>query len=105
MPTITLTQADDHETSEAKVGDSIVLNLPQTPGGYRWSMDEDGAPVLTFTGNDFSSSSHGVGSAGEESFKFKVAKSGQAEISLKLWREWEGDSSIAKRFSVKINAH
>jgi inhibitor of cysteine peptidase len=105
MSTITLTQADNHETSEAKVGDSIVLNLPQTPGGYRWSVDEDGAPVLTFVGTDFSNASHGVGSAGEESFKFKVAKSGHAQIALKLWREWEGESSILKRFSVKINVH
>ena len=103
MSTITLTQADNHETSEAKVGDNIELNLPQTPGGYRWSLDEDGAPVLTSAGSNFSNASHAVGSGGEESFKFKAAKSGHTKIALKLWREFEGEKSITKRFSVKIN--
>jgi inhibitor of cysteine peptidase len=45
----------------------------------------------------------GVGGGGQRTFTFVAQKPGSVTLQLKLWREWEGDSSVTERFGVTIN--
>ena len=48
-------------------------------------------------------SSEAVGSGGETTWRLTPTASGTTQVTLKLWRHWEGDTSIRKRFSVTLS--
>jgi predicted secreted protein len=35
---------------------------------------------------------------------YRVVGGGSEKLSLKYWRQWEGDTSIVKRFAVTVEA-
>jgi inhibitor of cysteine peptidase len=103
MPTITLTQSENGQSFNARTGDQIVVRLEESPTtGYRWAVDHIG-DILALQSADFSSAGSGVGGGGERTFTFTAQRPGSTSLSLKLWRDWEGDSSVIKRFEAGIN--
>jgi len=44
------------------------------------------------------------GGAGRPSKRFRAIGAGSGKLSLKYWRQWEGDASIVKRFVVTVQA-
>jgi|SRR6267142_2940080 len=103
MSTLTLTQNDNNGSFDAQVEDTIVINLPESPTtGYHWEIEQSGEPVLALQGSDFVPADSGVGGGGSHTFTFVAKQTGTAMIGLKHWREWEGETSVTKRFSVKI---
>jgi inhibitor of cysteine peptidase len=102
MPTTTLTETD--QSSNVHVGDQIVVRLDESPTtGYRWAIDQIDEDFLVPEKSDFSIVGSGVGGGGELILTFTAKKPGSTRLGLKLWRDWEGDKSILKRFDVVIN--
>jgi inhibitor of cysteine peptidase len=100
----TLTRGDNDKTIEVQVGDSIVVRLAENPTtGFTWAIDKAGDDVLRLETSEYSPAADaGVGGGGQRSLTFKATKAGTVKLQLKLWREWEGDKSIAERFAATV---
>ena len=105
MPTLTLTQADNNRSFDVQTGDTIVILLEESPTtGYRWAIDQADQQILRLQNSDFSlAAGGGVGGGGQRTFTFIAQKPGATRVSLKLWRDWEGNNSITSRVDVAIN--
>lgn len=104
MPELKLTQGDDGKRFEVRAGSPIVVALPENPTtGYRWAVDQSDDRLLTLRDSDYSlPMGGGIGGSGTRRFTFETSGTGTARLKLKLWREWEGDSSVSSRFSITI---
>jgi inhibitor of cysteine peptidase len=100
----TLTRADNGKTIEVQVGDSVVVRLPENPTtGFAWAIDKGSDDVLPLEASEYSpAAGAGVGGGGQRSLTFKATRAGTVGLQLKLWREWEGDKSVAERFTATI---
>jgi inhibitor of cysteine peptidase len=110
VTTIELTSADDGRSLRATPGDEIVVLLAENATtGYRWHGQVHGEAVaLEADGYRPSpppeSSELVFGRGGQRVFRFDVLTVGSAVLDLKLWREWEGESSVLERVSVTVEA-
>jgi inhibitor of cysteine peptidase len=103
-PATTLTDADNGRSLDAHVGDTLLLRLPENATtGYRWSFDGLDTTIASARDGDYARSSGAVGSGGEVTWTLTAIAPGTTKLRLKLWREWEGDSSIKKRFEVTLS--
>jgi inhibitor of cysteine peptidase len=100
-----LTKVDAGGTFEVNEGQTIVIELDSNPTtGYEWAVDELSPAVMTYTGSEYQPDDGDVvGGGGTQRLSFQAAKPGRATLALKYWRSWEGDSSIAERYSVTID--
>jgi len=99
---ITLTAADNKKLVNLNRGDEVVIRLPESPTtGYRWALEQFDAGILTSLSRDYAPA-EAIGGSGEAAFAFKAEKPGSTQITLKLWREWEGERSVTERFEIKI---
>ena len=100
-----LTEADSGRTVDVRVGETVSVTLPENAtSGYRWAIDnlDPGIAEANEAKPDYPVGA--MGSGGAVSFAFKCTKPGSGEVSLKYWRHFEGDASIAKRFRFRLNA-
>jgi inhibitor of cysteine peptidase len=104
MSTITLTQADKGKSITVHTGDEISINLTENPTtGYRWTIDQTGPTVLASQNPTFSSAPSGaIGSGGIRTFTFIAKQPGTVRLQLRLWRRWQGDSSIIDRYDITV---
>ena len=101
-----LTEEDDGKTVETHVGDALDLNLHENATtGYRWAFDGLDAKMIDAQEVGHVVPSGAVGSAGVTRWTLKAIAPGTSGVRLKLWRHWEGDSSIQKRFEVILVIH
>ena len=108
MTTILLTEADSGRSIAARVGDEIVVELPENPTtGYRWEVA--GADGLDPTADGYlaaepvppdAAPAFGRGSLRER--RCRVRGPGVARLELKHWQAWEGEGSVARRFVAEI---
>lgn len=83
-----------------------MIRMEESPTtGYRWALDNIVGDILVLQKDDFSPAGSGVGGGGERTFTFAAQKAGSTRLGLKLWRNWEGDSSITNRFDIAINVN
>ena len=102
-PRATLTELDDGRTIEAKVGDTIELVLPENAStGYRWAFDGVDEQVVRASEGELVGKPAKVGSGGDVRWRLTALAAAATEVRLKLWRRWEGDRSIQKRFAVRL---
>jgi inhibitor of cysteine peptidase len=102
-PMLQLSEADNDRTVDVHVGDTIRLTLPENATtGYRWAIDRHD-DVVDVVADEPRYPAGAVGSGGEVAFTLKAKKSGSGELALKNWRQWEGDSSVTRRFRVRLN--
>lgn len=100
-----LTEADNERTVELRVGEGVRLTLPENATtGYRWAIDRLDRDSVEMAGSDSHYGGGAIGAAGNVTFDFTAKKAGSSEIALKYWRHFEGDASIVKRFSFRLNA-
>jgi inhibitor of cysteine peptidase len=100
---VELGQADEGRNVALRKGDALVIRLPENPTtGFRWAMDR-GGDLVTADGSDFAPTGAGVGGGGVRALRFRATVAGQAVLSLKRWRPWEGDASISARFTVVLH--
>jgi inhibitor of cysteine peptidase len=103
MTSVVLTERDNGGSFEVKRGEEVTVRLDETASsGYRWAVDSRNDPVLHFQSDGVVSSSPAIGSKSAVEFDFQAAQAGSTEIRLKLWRDWEGDTSIADRFAATV---
>jgi inhibitor of cysteine peptidase len=104
MAELALGLADDGRTLDTRPGAVIVVELPENPTtGFRWSLRSGVEPVLTRVADAFVPPPEArPGAGGSRRFEFAAELPGTAGIVLWNWREWEGESSVAKRYQVTI---
>jgi inhibitor of cysteine peptidase len=102
--TIKLTQTDKGKSITVHPGDEIVITLPENPStGYSWATDKIDESMLTSqTSTTSSTPGAAIGTGGARTFSFRARQSGTVHLQLKLFRAWQGDSSIIDRFDATI---
>lgn len=99
-----LTRNDNNRSAEIRVGERIEVQLPENPTtGFTWAIDETDRERLTLEGTDYTPPEVGmIGARGQRTFTFTARQPGDVALKLKYWRLWEGDSSVAERFTVTL---
>jgi inhibitor of cysteine peptidase len=78
------------ERVHVRVGDEVVLRLPENPStGYRWQLEPPHGSLELADDAYVRPRDGAVGSGGERHFTLRATNSGQAEIQLRLARSWE----------------
>jgi inhibitor of cysteine peptidase len=101
MTQLQLTMSDNGKTIDLAPGTRLVLMLMENPStGYRWAIDPIEPPVVELLSNEYTLDP-GVGfpGGGTRQLDFRVVRSGEVRLSLRLVRQWD-PSSIAQRFVV-----
>jgi inhibitor of cysteine peptidase len=104
-PMITLTQTDNGKSITLKLNQTLVISLRENPTtGFQWAIDPFPLSLLLLTASQYSSTSQPglVGGGGQRILTFQAHKAGAEKLQIKLWRAWEGDSSIIDRFAVTV---
>lgn len=110
-----LSERDNGRVVTVRVGEEVRVALPENATtGFRWAMDHVDGDVIEVLDEDVAygagtagsgtAGSAAVGSGGVVVFRFRARKPGLGELRLKHWRHWEGDASVNRRFSVKLQA-
>ena len=82
----------------------LQITLPENATtGYRWAVDHYDQALIEPMGSTSHYTGAAVGSGGMVDFMFGFKTVGTGSLGLKLWRHWEGDSSISNRFSIRVN--
>ncbi|HXX11886.1 MAG TPA: protease inhibitor I42 family protein [Burkholderiales bacterium] len=105
MADIVVTEADLGRKMTARVGDTVVVRLPENPTtGFRWALASPQGDVLDLAHDDFQASEQtGVGAGGLRVFRFGAKHAGSGRIELKLTRAWEsGPPKAAFSVDVKV---
>ncbi|MGF6986564.1 inhibitor of cysteine peptidase [Paraburkholderia atlantica] len=108
MPAVTLTEANNGQVIAIRRGDVIDLQLHENPTtGFRWQVvrsdglieepaaDHERPPRAPEQNPQF-------GAGGIRTLRFRARAPGTGRLELKLWREFEGESSVVKRFASDI---
>ena len=107
MSNIDLTEADKDKSVDVPQGTEIVIRLKENPTtGYLWAVDQNDDAVLPLQSSDFDMTPDAAaGAGGTRIFTFAAGQPGTVHLQLKLWREWQGDSSIIDRYDVNVQVH
>jgi len=101
-----MTESDSGKTVEVDVGDKLELSLQENATtGYRWEIEDLDHKIISVKDEDYQPASGKVGSGGSKKWSLKAIAPGKTECRLKLWRQFEGNSSVQKRFSVTVIVH
>jgi inhibitor of cysteine peptidase len=107
MTEIKLTRNDNGKTVEARVGDSVVIELQENPTtGYVWTLEvKDGTGIVYVNKPRYiAANNSGIGGGGMRTFLVNVQSAGIVTIDIKLRHPWEPESTAIDRFNVVINA-
>ena len=104
---IAIIETDDGKNIDAKVGDTLALRLHENAStGYRWAFDALDEAKIELVKSGYAREGDAktavVGSGGDMTWTLKAKSKGTTQIKLKLWRSFEGDKSIQKRFAVTL---
>lgn len=99
--------AADRDTVAVRVGDVLVVRLDSNPStGYGWTWDERAAAgVLVKDGEPTMSGAAPMpGSGGVQTWRFRAAAPGEAQLQLDYLRPWEKDTPPVRtvRWSVQV---
>lgn len=98
-----LTAADKGRLVELRVGDNVVIRLPENAAtGYRWDVDAVDKGLVEVKEGPYASTSNTVGSGGETQWVVHAKAAGLTQVRLKHWRRWEGESSVVERYVVTL---
>lgn len=101
---LTLTQADNGRSIALQVGGTFTVSLDENPTtGFQWAIDSNSGDLVKLQASEYvPAAGSGVGGGGQRILTFKGQRAGNGQLKLKLWREWQGDNSIAERFAVTL---
>jgi inhibitor of cysteine peptidase len=104
VATITLTHTEHGKSIEAQVGDRIAVSLDENPTtGFRWALDKSDDEVVALSSSEYAvAPGSRMGRGGQRVVTFEARKAGVSAIRLKLWRRWEGDSSVTQQFAITL---
>ena len=101
-----LTLGEEHNGKElaVRVGDTVMLRLPENSGGgYRWTLTPVSHEHLETMEHHFEAPGAGVGGVGASVWTFKAKRPGHAGLALKKVRPWNADDPAARRFEVGLD--
>jgi inhibitor of cysteine peptidase len=102
--TMLLTETDNDRTVDMHPGDTLRINLPENATtGYRWAIDHYDEDFIEALASEPRYTAKAIGSGGEVTFVFRVKQTGLGEIVLKHGRHWEVDSSVTRRFRIRLH--
>jgi inhibitor of cysteine peptidase len=106
MAELNLGFADNNKTVAAKVGDSIIVTVPENATtGFQWDLAsiteetvalEDGSAISAPIGRAMGAGGGGV------TFRFRATAAGNGKVTLKLSRGGPSDNSAVK-FSLNLD--
>jgi len=98
------TEADDGNSIELHVGDTLEVTLPGNPStGFQWEISNAGMAVLRSSGEpEFQSSRSALGSTGKITLRFEAVMTGQMELKLIYHRPFEKDVPPAQTFELSV---
>ena len=100
---VSLTEQDDGATIDVRVGQAVIVNLPENATtGYRWAIEHVDPRRVEVREAEPQYPASAVGSGGRAQWLFLSRASGMTRITMKQWRPWEGDTSIVERFHVQL---
>jgi inhibitor of cysteine peptidase len=95
--------ADDGTSHTLRVGEELVLALPENPTtGSRWQVTA-GTPVLVESGSDYAMRSAATGAGGTRTLRFTATAPGDAELRLVHHQPWNPDDPYATTFTVTVH--
>ena len=104
MAEVAVTHEQKGRVILVKVGDSIVLQLPENPTtGYSWAIDAIDSKLLEAGAPAYHGEGASLGSGGAKTWTLKARAPGRTRVELKRWRHWEGDKSVVERFAVTLD--
>ena len=102
--TLILTRADHNRSAEIRVGERLVVRLPENPAtGFTWAVEETDRRLLALDGTDYTAPTEGfVGARGQRTFTFTAREPGAVGLKFKYWRFWEGDASATDHYAITV---
>jgi inhibitor of cysteine peptidase len=101
---MTVTKANDGQTLSVGVGDAIVLELAERPTtGFRWAFTQLDEARVAVEESASRAQADRPGAGRVAAWKLRMRAPGRTQLELKLWRSWEGDRSVAERFSLTLD--
>ena len=99
-----LTERDQGKTIIVHPGDTIVIQLDENPTtGFTWEIQEEDEHVLKRVNSEYTPPPEGtIGIGGVRLFTFEAKHVGTAQLELKYWRSFVGDSSIMQRYDITV---
>lgn len=99
-----LNYTDNNKSFEAKVGGVITVSLDENPTtGFRWAIDSLDQQIVVLKQSEFVLGKDvGIGGGGMRKLTFEAKHPGKTVLKLKLWREWEGEASVTKYYTVVL---
>lgn len=99
-----LTEADNGNSIELRVGDKLEVELPGNPTtGFQWEVSNVDSIILTPIGEpEFKPSSNAVGSEGTVILRFEAVGAGQTKLKLIHHRPFEENVAPIQTFEVTI---
>ncbi len=96
--------SDSGKSLALRVGGTFTLSLEENPTtGFQWAVDSIGGDLVQLESSEYiPSTGSGVGRGGQKILTFKAQRPGSGLLQVKLWREWEGDSSIVQKFTLNL---
>jgi inhibitor of cysteine peptidase len=91
--------------SSAKLapGEELVVALRENPStGYRWSATVEPASLVSVDSSKFRAHGSSPGRGGERLLRVTALAPGSARLECKLWRAWEGEGSVERRFALSL---
>ncbi|WP_440947446.1 protease inhibitor I42 family protein [Methanosarcina sp. T3] len=96
-----MSDQDKGRTLEVEAQSLITVRLNENPTtGYRWEVETAGG--LEMVGDSFEKTGDAIGAAGVRVFQFRASEAGSHKLSIRNWRDWEGEGSIIDRFYATI---
>lgn len=96
-----LNDQDLGRTVEVEAQSILNIRLSENPTtGYRSEVENTGG--LELVGDNFEKAGIAIGAGGVRIFQFRALNAGSHRLSIKKWRDWEGESSIIERFYATI---
>ena len=105
MAEILLTEGHNGGVVSAKVGDALIVQLPENPTtGFRWSPAGVDWSALSLAGDDFQlGGESSVGGGGQHQWRFLARRSGATNLEFRLARSWEpGVPKAVFRLQVQV---
>ncbi|HEV7241180.1 MAG TPA: protease inhibitor I42 family protein [Thermoanaerobaculia bacterium] len=95
-------QTANGRTFDLERDEPITLYLNENPStGYRWHITAD--PAIEIQSNEFvRGQATGIGAAGQRIVVFRATAPGELHVRAKLWRDWQGESSVIRRCELLV---
>ena len=102
---VNINKEDNSNEITIDVGDILQIQLERFGStGYEWYLDECYRNYFELISEDTEEISRKgfVGTPVLETWKFRAIKKGETDISLHLYRAWEGKSKSVDMFAIKV---